>query len=199
MKKYLLIAVSVALLVAIIRSLNTTESTADYYEHLSNHREGILEFMNNSAKSPFASFPDSVIQLQYFPVDEKYKVQAKIELINKSTYLTLGNSDGSSTEYRKYAYAHFELGDTPLKLLVLKSTDRKNAPLTIAFSDLTSGEETYGGGRYLDVDFKRAKRITLDFNKAYNPYCVYNASYICPLPTRENNLKAYIKAGEKMF
>jgi uncharacterized protein (DUF1684 family) len=65
------------------------------------------------------------------------------------------------------------------------------------FKDLTSGNLSYGGGRYIDLEITTAKRVIIDFNKAYNPYCAYNHKYSCPIPPRENFLKAYIKAGLK--
>ena len=66
------------------------------------------------------------------------------------------------------------------------------------FNDMTSGTETYPGGRYLDLDRNPQGIYELDFNRAYNPYCYYNASYECPIPPQENRLKVPIRAGERM-
>ena len=68
----------------------------------------------------------------------------------------------------------------------------------VPFYDLTTGIETYGGGRFLDVDVKNNQQIVLDFNTAYNPYCVYNPNYICPVPPVNNTLKVKVLAGEKL-
>jgi hypothetical protein len=70
--------------------------------------------------------------------------------------------------------------------------------LTVMFSDMTSGTETYAAGRYIDLDRTASGIYELDFNKAYHPYCVYNASYECPYPPPENRLKVPIHAGEKL-
>jgi uncharacterized protein (DUF1684 family) len=66
------------------------------------------------------------------------------------------------------------------------------------FTDLTSGAETYGGGRYIDLVRNVSGLYELDFNRAYNPYCYYNESYECPLPPRENRLPIAIRAGERL-
>ena len=68
----------------------------------------------------------------------------------------------------------------------------------MAFTDLTSGAETYPGGRYIDIDPNRTGIYEIDFNRAYNPYCYYNPTYECPYPPAENRLKIPIRAGERM-
>jgi hypothetical protein len=100
-----------------------------------------------------------------------------------------------------YAYAAFEISDQPCRLLILEIIDPAyKGKLFLAFADATSAVETYGAGRYLDVEAVRgANSILLDFNKAYNPYCAYNDSYSCPFPPRENLLEVAIKSGEKNY
>ena len=74
--------------------------------------------------------------------------------------------------------------------------------LFLPFTDLTSGKETYASGRYLDLKTDEIKngKVTLDFNKAYNPYCAYvSGVYNCPIPPKENTLGVEVKAGEKLF
>ena len=95
-----------------------------------------------------------------------------------------------------YATLSFEIDDSPMELLVLKPSGfgQMNILFT-AFADETSSIETYGAGRYLDLDFKNASTITLDFNLAYNPYCAYSTGWSCPIPPEENFLNTAIKAG----
>jgi len=73
--------------------------------------------------------------------------------------------------------------------------------LFLPFTDLTNNKETYGGGRYINLDIKSINeaKIIIDFNKAYNPYCAYSDGYRCPIPPEENNLPLEIKAGEKNY
>ena len=70
--------------------------------------------------------------------------------------------------------------------------------LWVPFRDLTSGIETYGGGRYLDLDRTATGLYDLDFNRAYQPYCVYDPGYVCPYPPSENRLPVAIRAGERL-
>jgi hypothetical protein len=67
--------------------------------------------------------------------------------------------------------------------------------LFLPFNDYTNGNETYGGGRYLDLRIPDGSTIILDFNKAYNPYCAYTDRYSCPVPPKENSITTYIYAG----
>ena len=71
--------------------------------------------------------------------------------------------------------------------------------LFLPFTDNTNGEETYGGGRYLDLRIPKGNKIILNFNKAYNPYCAYNTNYSCPITPRENYLDIEIKAGVMIY
>ncbi len=71
--------------------------------------------------------------------------------------------------------------------------------LFVPFTDLTTGHETYGAGRYIDIEMPYGNSLLLDFNLAYNPYCAYNKNYSCPIPPQENHLEAAIRAGEKNF
>src|SRR5688500_10002890 len=74
---------------------------------------------------------------------------------------------------------------------------RQIRQLFVPFADTTSGTDTYPAGRYLDLEPTATGIYTIDFNKAYNPFCAYNNSYECPLPPPSNRLKVAITAGEK--
>ena len=71
--------------------------------------------------------------------------------------------------------------------------------LFLPFLDDTNGEESYGGGRYIDLRIPETDTITIDFNRAYNPLCVYNEKFSCPIVPRVNYLPIQIKAGVKMY
>jgi uncharacterized protein (DUF1684 family) len=79
----------------------------------------------------------------------------------------------------------------------LDESDMRN--FFLAFADETSGKETYGGGRYLNVRQDGKNSITIDFNLAFNPYCAYNPDFACPLPPRENILEIALPVGEKNY
>jgi len=87
-----------------------------------------------------------------------------------------------------------------MQLTVYRSLAHKDYVLLL-FNDETNGKETYGGGRYIDMsenEFKNGE-VTLDFNKAYNPYCAFSAGYSCPKPPDGNNLNIAVQAGEKKY
>lgn len=185
------------LVVLVIMACEPKQSSMSYDEFVSNHRKETNEFMNTDVDSPFVGV-DSTIQLNYYPADEKYKVIATIEKIEGGGQLTLGTSDGVPRVYNKYAFLKFELDNQPYQLLVLKGIDGEG--LFLAFADLTNDDSTYGGGRYINLNFSdQANKITLDFNLAYNPYCEYNSAYSCPLPPLENYLKVEVPVGEKLY
>ncbi|RYD73146.1 MAG: DUF1684 domain-containing protein [Sphingobacteriales bacterium] len=81
----------------------------------------------------------------------------------------------------------------------LKKIEKYKNSLFLPFTDLTSGVESYGGGRYVDLEIPEGELIPIDFNTAYNPYCAYNHKYSCPIPPQENDLAIEIKAGVKKF
>jgi uncharacterized protein len=74
---------------------------------------------------------------------------------------------------------------------------RDSKTIFVPFRDATSGKTTYGGGRYIDTRLAN-DAVELDFNRAYNPYCVWNFSFACPVPPEENRLNFAIEAGEMM-
>jgi uncharacterized protein (DUF1684 family) len=80
---------------------------------------------------------------------------------------------------------------------ILEEPDAKT--LFFIFRDPTAGRETYGAGRFLDTDLPKDGKVMLDFNKAYNPPCVFTDYATCPLPPKENHLSVRIEAGEKKY
>lgn len=175
------------------------ESEEDYQERIAEERQRTERFMKASPESPFA--PDSVefTSLTYYPPNLTYRVRARLEPIKDKKLLVLPTTTGEEEKYIRYGYATFQLGGQPQRLLVLEPFEQP-APLFVAFADDTSGDTTYGGGRYLNVEKPGRtgqKTIELDFNQAYNPYCAYNGTFSCPLPPPENLLTVAVEAGEK--
>jgi len=104
----------------------------------------------------------------------------------------------------RIGFFEFEIDGTKLRLAAYKSVPppghrHEDHSLFVPFLDATSGKETYGAARYLDLEDRRTDDYVLDFNPAYNPYCAYSDAYICPFPPQENWLAVPIRAGEKNF
>ncbi len=174
----------------------------NYQAEIQKDRVDKAEFMKSNDESPFLKDSIEFEALNYFPIDEKFRVKAKLESIDGKKVVLLTTSDGLEQKYLEYAYAVFKLNETEHRLLILELMDMgpQRGKLFLAFADNTSGDETYGAGRYLDVKkIPAATSIFLDFNLTYNPYCAYNDSYSCPFPPKENILKVAINAGEKNY
>lgn len=138
-----------------------------------------------------------LLPLVYFPIDPSYKVPAVLKRLDDPTIIEMPTSTGTSRRMRRYGTLEFTLKGQALKLTAFIEVADPNH-LFVAFTDLTSGTETYPAGRYLDLTPNSTGNYELDFNRAYNPYCYYNVSYECPYPPSENRLKIPIRAGEKI-
>jgi uncharacterized protein (DUF1684 family) len=138
------------------------------------------------------------LPLAYFPVDPDYNVPGSLTPIDDKTIYEMPTSTGAQRKMRKVGMLEFTLKDQPLKLLAFNEVGTDPGSLFVAFSDLTSGAETYAAGRFMDLTRNPTGIYEVDFNRAYTPYCYYNPTYECPLPPPENRLKIPIRAGERM-
>lgn len=199
MKKIFYIIIPV-LIVIVIYSMQGSESGSDYLQEAKKKREEKIQYLASSEQSPFQKFNKPFISPEYFPIQPEYRINATLERIQERQITIITTSTGSEEKYLKFAYAKFKIKGETLRLLILKPVGfgTMNNYFT-AFSDKTSGNETYGGGRYLDLEIGKSDRITIDFNQAYNPYCAYTSEYACPLPPAENALPLKIEAGEKDY
>ena len=144
--------------------------------------------------------------LSYFPIDAAYRVPASLTVAagadppgRQAEVLELPTSTGQRRQMRRIGTLRFTLQDKELTLAAfVDATENDMRKLFVPFGDLTSGNQTYPGGRYLDLDRTATGIYDLDFNRAYNPFCVFNARYDCPLPPRENRLPVPVRAGERL-
>lgn len=142
--------------------------------------------------------------LDFYPINEKFVVVAKFVKTPNEKPFQMPTSTDRKPMYVKFGEAHFSIDGKPYKLNIYQSQDLKKIEkyknsLFLPFTDLTSGVESYGGGRYIDLEIPAGNEIMIDFNRAYNPYCAYNHKYSCPIPPQENDLDLEIKAGVKNF
>lgn len=160
------------------------------------------ELINPEAKVLTDEEIDHFQGLDYFSTSTNYRLNARLEK-NKGKKFKMPTSTERLPIYKRYGYVYFELNGETHRLTVyqnmelIKKEEFKNY-LFIPFRDATSGIETYGGGRYLDLQIPANTSIIIDFNLAYNPYCAYSYRYSCPVPPEENTLKIRIEAGEKI-
>lgn len=144
--------------------------------------------------------------MNFYPVNQKYRVTAAFKETKDSKWFNMKTSGLFAQSFRVFGILTFSINDTVVKLNIYQSQDlmkieeHKNL-LFLPFTDLTSGEETYANGRYIDFHISDVVNNTLliDFNKAYNPYCAYKPGFECPIPPKENTLGVAILAGEKIY
>ena len=196
--RWIVIALGISAIMAYAVSNLEFEGTAvDYAASIEMKRAETKRFFETSAESPVKNIADFE-GLFYYPPDQSYQIKADLELFESPETTLITTSDNKSESYLKFAWANFELQGKTHRLLLLKK-NMADPFLFLAFSDKTSGSATYGGGRYLNVPYKRGtKTATLDFNLAYHPYCVYNHKFVCPLPPAENHLEVAVEAGERL-
>jgi uncharacterized protein len=134
--------------------------------------------------------------LTYFPEDCALVIKAKIDRKVQPGVVQMETTKGQVQNYHRYGLVGFQI-DGQATQVTLYAADHAHE-LFLPFRDATSGKETYGAGRYLDLH-AHGDEIVIDFNYAYNPYCAYNPDWNCPLPPAENWLKLPIRAGEMTF
>lgn len=143
-------------------------------------------------------------QLAYFLPDTGYVIQAKLEKISSPDTIKMKTTTERLPLYFKYGIARFTLNGKEQSLTVFQNIGLMKKEgyedyLFIPFTDESNGESTYGGGRYIDTRITSDSTILIDFNRAYNPYCVYNKKYSCPIPPGENHITTEVLSGEKNF
>lgn len=145
--------------------------------------------------------------LSFFKIDEKYKVKAKLIKEENPKIFEMPTTTDRKPLYIKYGTLYFTIDGKKQQLNIYQNKDFDRSPvykdyLFLPFTDKTSGSESYGGGRYIDVlttDENPDGTITIDFNKSYNPYCAYNDKYSCPITPKENRVTVALRAGVKTF
>ena len=171
------------------------------------YKDSIETFIKKYVATHEVVTGDDRKNFNFYPVSENYRVVAKFEKVKNGSWFTMETSGAAKQVFRVYGTIHFKVHDTTLKLNIYQSQRLMAVPeykdhLFLPFTDLTSGEETYPAGRYIDLSFDDIldNKIVIDFNKAYNPYCAYvSGKYNCPIPPRENNLSVAILSGEKNY
>lgn len=171
------------------------------------YNDSIKTFIKNYVDKHEVVTGDDKKSLNFFPVNKNYRVIAQFERVKNGKWFTMETSGTTKKVYRAYGSIHFTIHDTAVRLNIYQSqqlmvVSEYKDYLFLPFTDLTSGEESYASGRYIDLTFNDIldNKVVIDFNKAYNPSCAYvSDKYNCPIPPRENNLNVAILAGEKNY
>ncbi len=177
------------------------EHELPYEEQILGYRAGKDDFFRTSPQSPIPHDQrHGYAGLQYYAPDGQYRIEGltlepEPDPTNTAEIVT---SDGKTREAWRVGTLSFAVPGGSGQLAGYTFEPGPVTELFIPFRDATSGSDTYGAGRYLDLEPEDDGTYALDFNLAYNPWCAYAPQYSCPLPPRENWLALAIPAGEKI-
>lgn len=173
-------------------SLSGSESYADTVKK---QRDNFVKNLMSEDDSPIASLKD-FSGIKYFDADKNFIIDAEFKAESAGQGMIL-MTDSTQTEIKKAGTATFSVNGKTFTVNVFDEGEQFLFP----FRDLTSGKETYGGGRFINIPKESLNddKLEINFNNAHNFYCAYNESYICPIPPKENFIDAEIRAGEKKY
>lgn len=140
--------------------------------------------------------------LDYYPPDPAYRFELDLHEHDEKKRIAVQDTKGGQRELIRWGEFRFEINGAACTLQAYKS-DPEEERLFVPFRDGTSGEETDGAGRYLDLEPERHEiaegKFVLDLNVAYNPWCAYSEAYVCPFVPPENWLEVPVRVGEKKY
>lgn len=190
-----------SLLILLFFSLLASAQTK-HMQDVKNFQDELNAEYKDSKKSPLdAKSRKKFKKHDFFPVDSVYRVTASLNITENTPFFKMPTTGDRLPQYRKYGDLVFILKGNNYTLPVYQSYDLMRLPaykdyLFLPFTDLTNGNSSYEGGRYIELRLpKTGNSVVVDFNKAYNPYCAYNLMYECPIVPAENHLDLPIESG----
>ena len=178
-------------------------STSEILKSNKKFRSEINRDYADSTKSPLTKEDFTTFkELPFFPIDTNFCLEAEFKRSKRKKSFKMETTTSRRPIYDVYGTATFALGGTEYSLNVyqshqLRDTEEFKDYLFVPFNDLSNGDESYGGGRFIDLSIPEGNTIIIDFNQSYNPYCAYSARYSCPIPPKENFLNTKVLAGVK--
>ncbi len=176
-----------------------------YYDQITSDRYEKDRYFSDSLTSPLNDTALAYFRgLRYFLPDKDFKIKALLKRNAKPETITMPTTTEREPRYLTYGRLQFEVSGQIQELTAFLNLDMLESnpdfsSLFVPFKDLTNGTQTYGGGRYLDIQLPDNDSLIIDFNRSYNPFCVYDDRWSCPLTPFENYLDVHILAGEKKY
>ena len=204
MRITLIFLISIILNASFVHGQDKTEEELFKKAHLERveaYRQEMNEKFKDSIRSPLLKEDiEEFVGLEFYDADPGYRVEATFKVNKKQKKFKMKTTTDRRPAYIKYAKTKFVLKGQEYVLNVYKNeglTKKEGYEdyLFIPFTDLTNGETTYGGGRYIDIRIPNGDMVEIDLNLAYNPYCAYNYNYSCPIVPLENHLPTRVEAG----
>lgn len=182
---------------------NAQTKTDSIVIRIKTEQADLVKFYLDSTTTPLSrSERKEFSGIHHFPINLNYRVIATLDKFDQKDTVVFPTSSSKMKRYIKYAKANFKIDGKKHSLILYRMADVKKPEYAklvfLPFTDLTSNNETYGGGRYLDLEITDDKTMIIDFNLCYHPYCAYSHNgWSCPIPPKENFVNAKIKAGVK--
>lgn len=172
-----------------------------YAQSVENERKDFEEKLLKSFEILNQDEIQNIKKLQYFEIDSNWILTADFKK-DVGEIFEMPTTTERKPTYRRVGYLFFTYQEIHFQLAVYQNMELKGTAYEdyyfLPFKDSNAPEITYGGGRYLDVQFSLEDvNVVVDFNKAYNPYCVYSYRYSCPITPSENHLSVKINSGAK--
>lgn len=201
-----LLAIIVVFLVTLVSVSAQQEDGGDYIKNIKKFRKDYVKALLTDDRAPLESKKQAKL-VEFYEPNEEFVVKCLFIGTSQQKPFEMATYSGETKPYIKYGELLFEIaGKGTHRINVYQSLKALKIPqykdhLFIPFKDLTTGESTYGGGRYIDLRLSDIDKgiVKLDFNKAYNPWCAYSDGFSCPIPPKENELSIAIEAGELAF
>ena len=167
---------------------------------LTRYRAEKDEFFRRSEDSPFPRTErGSFTGLNYFEPAPSFRFESRLHRYPDPASVMMTTSKGTRQLFNRVGYFEMNVDGKQVRVQAYQSAERADPNIFVPFRDATSGKESYGAARYLDLEVEHDDSYAVDFNYAYNPYCAYSEDYVCPLPPQENWLSVPIPAGEKKY
>jgi uncharacterized protein (DUF1684 family) len=172
---------------------------ATWRAKLQSDRDKATDYYLNRFDWRGTPIPDGFQGPRYFPLDPRWRIEATLDTSAPGTGMPsqFATSKGDLRDALMYGVLRFSIDDAEHQLTAYRfESDPPNDDIFVPFKDSTSGNETYGGGRYLELLRHDGKTYILDFNEVYNPSCAYSPGWNCVRPPSQNNLDIRVEAGE---
>jgi uncharacterized protein len=189
--------------IAAMTLMGCSPAPPDDEQHILQEIASFREMKDRGFASSGSPVPEdrrkALLPLAYFPISLDYRVPAVLRPYPDRPTMEMPTSTGQLRTMVRVGRLDFTLRGQQLGLSAFVEAGARDLDrLFVPFTDLTSGTETYPAGRYLDLERTPTGLYVIDFNRAYHPFCYYNAAYDCPYPPRENRLQVPVRGGERM-
>lgn len=177
------------------------QNVLDHKTEVKEWQEEMNKSFADSLTSPLTNQDRLQFQgLNFYPINIKYQVTANFERLKNEQEFGMKTTTDRRPTYIRYGIATFKIDNKEFSINIYQNVkfaqmEKYKESLFMLFTDLSSGKQSYAGGRYIDLKIPSEGKLIIDFNKSYNPYCAYNYKYSCPIPPEEDHFDFDILAG----